>query len=403
MLSPLIDLDRQMRFVLVAFWLTGIAQGFAQSHAANTLPFVRLALGLTEGEMSGVMALTRIGALAAVVIAFASDRQGRRSLFFIMTTLMVLASGATGWVADAQQFTITQGVMRGASTAAAVLAVVILAELLPPTARALGMGIYAAAASLGAGASVLMLPIAEGDPAGWRLLFKVSLAGLIALPLAMRWIPEPAREPGRRRFAIWRPMITPYASYFWPLAAASLLFAAFTTTQVTFASERLINDLGHPASLIVTLTLVGGTLGGAGYFIGGRLADTIGRREVTMAGFGLAAIGGVGLYWTEAVPLLAVSVFLSAFGAFAAAPATAAHRNELFPSPIRASAVAWLAGFTVLGTIAGLWLGNRIIDSVGLPKTILLLGVGMLMAIAFTAALPETRLHSVETDAPART
>lgn len=402
LLTPLTSLDKPTRLVLVAFWLVGVAQGFAQSHAANTLPFVRLGLGLTEGEMAGVMALTRVGALAAIVVAFASDRRGRRVLFFAMTGLMITASGATGWVVDAGQFTLVQGVMRGASTAAGVLAVVLLTELLPPGARALGMGIYAAAASLGAGGSVLLLPLAEADPDRWRLLFRVSLVGLAALPLAIRWIPEPGREPGRRRFAIWRPLVTPYASYFWPLASASFLFSAFTATQVTFASERLINDLGHPASLIVLLTLVAGTLGGSGYFIGGHLADTVGRRPVTMAGFAIAAVGGVGLYWTEGVMLLGLALFLSAFGAFAAAPATAAHRNELFPSPIRASAVAWLAGSTVLGTIGGLGLASRLIDSNGLPRTILLLGVGMLIAIAFTAALPETRIQAGVIEAPAR-
>lgn len=400
--SPLTSLDKPTRLTLGAFWLVGVAQGFAQSHAANTLPFVRQGLGLTEGEMSGVMALTRVGALAAILIAFASDRRGRRVLFLTMTTLMIVAAGATGWVADVEQFTIAQGIMRGASTAAGVLAVVLLAELIPPGARALGMGVYAAAASLGAGGSVLLLPLVAADPDRWRLLFRLSLVGLAALPFATRWIPEPGREPGRRRFAIWRPLITPYASYFWPLAAASFLFAAFTTTQVTFASERLINDLGHPASLIVILTLVAGTVGGTGYFIGGHLADTVGRRPVTMAGFALSAMGGVGLYWTEGVALLGLALFLSAFGAFAAAPATAAHRNELFPSPIRASAVAWLAGSTVLGTIGGLGLGSRLIDSTGLPKTILLLGVGMLIAIAFTAALPETRLQPGRTEARAR-
>ncbi len=401
LLSPILDLDRPARRALIAFWVVGVAQGFAQSHATNTLPFIRLSLGLTEGEMAGVMALTRVGALAAVVISFLSDRRGRRGIFLSMTGLMVVASGATGWVADAGHFTIAQGVMRGAATTAGVLAVVLLTELLPAGSRALGMGIYAAAASLGAGSSVLMLPLAEAEPEGWRILLRASLVGLIALPLAFRWIPEPEREAGRRRFAIWRPLVTPYAAYFWPLAAASLLFAAFMSTQVTFASERLINDLGHPASVIVPIMLVGGTLGGAGYFIGGHLADTLGRRSVTMGGFAVAAVGGVGLYWTEAVPLLATSVFLAALGTFAAAPATAAHRNELFPSPIRASAVSWLAGFTVLGTIGGLWVGNRIIDTAGLPTTILLLGAGVLMAIAFTAALPETRIQSVETDAPA--
>ncbi len=393
-LAPLLDLSRTDRLVIVAFWIVGVVQGFAQSHAANTLPFTRITFGLTEGEMAGVMALTRIGAFSAIIVSFVSDRIGRRGLFLATIALMVGAAGATGWVADAEQFTIVQGVMRAASTAAGVLAVVIIAELLPAGSRAIGMGIYAAAASLGAGISVLMLPIAEQGPEEWRVLFQFALVGLVALPFAARWIPEPPRPTGpRRRYAIWRPLATPYGAHFWPLAVASLLFAAFTTTHVTFASERLINDLGYAASVIVLVSLTGGTVGGLGYFIGGHLADTLGRRIVTMVGFGVATVGGVGLYWTETLPLLWISVFLAAFGAFAAAPATAAHRNELFPTQIRASAVAWLAGFTVAGTIGGLWVGNRAIDDIGLPMTVLLLGVGMLIAIAVTAALPETKAH----------
>jgi MFS family permease len=393
-LAPLLDLSRAERLVVLAFWVVGVAQGFAQSHAANTLPFTRVTFGLTEGEMAGVMALTRIGAFSAILVSFISDRSGRRNLFVGTLALMVAAAGATGWVVDAEQFTIAQGVMRAASTAAGVLAVVMLAELLPAGSRAIGMGIYAAAASLGAGLSVLLLPLAEAGPEEWRLLFQYALIGFVAIPVALRWIPEPPKPSGpRRRYAIWRPLASPYAAHFWPLAVSSLLFAAFTTTQVTFASERLINDLGNPASVIVALSLTGGTLGGLGYFIGGHLADTRGRRIVTMVGFAIAAVGGVGLYWTETLPLLWFSVFLAAFGAFAAAPATSAHRNELFPQQIRASAVAWLAAFTVSGTIGGLWVGNWAIDDIGLPMTVLLLGAGMLIAIGVTAALPETKAH----------
>ena len=198
-LAPLLDLSRAERLVVLAFWVVGVAQGFAQSHAANTLPFTRVTFGLTEGEMAGVMALTRIGAFSAILVSFISDRSGRRNLFVGTLALMVGAAGATGWVVDAEQFTIAQGVMRAASTAAGVLAVVMLAELLPAGSRAIGMGIYAAAASLGAGLSVLLLPLAEAGPEEWRVLFQYALIGFVAIPVALRWIPEPPKPSGPRR------------------------------------------------------------------------------------------------------------------------------------------------------------------------------------------------------------
>ena len=31
-------------------WVAGVFQGFAQAQVTNTLPFVRVSLGITEGE-----------------------------------------------------------------------------------------------------------------------------------------------------------------------------------------------------------------------------------------------------------------------------------------------------------------------------------------------------------------
>ena len=42
----------------------------------------------------------------------------------------------------------------------------------------------AAAASLGAGLSVLLLPLAEASPDAWRVLFQYALIGLVAIPVA---------------------------------------------------------------------------------------------------------------------------------------------------------------------------------------------------------------------------
>ena len=146
---PLHALNAPERQVLLAAWITGVAQGFAQSHATNTLPFSRLTFGLSEAGMANVLAITRAGALAALFIAMAADRRGRRGPLIGSFVVLLGSSALTGWVGSATQFTIAQTVMRGATVTVGVLVVVLIAETFRPGFRAFGMGIYAAAASLG--------------------------------------------------------------------------------------------------------------------------------------------------------------------------------------------------------------------------------------------------------------
>lgn len=388
-LVPLHALNAPERQVLLAAWITGVAQGFAQSHATNTLPFSRLTFGLSEAEMANVLAITRAGALAALFIAMAADRRGRRGPLIGSFAVLVLASGATGWADSAAQFTVAQTVMRGATVTVGVLVVVLIAETFRPGFRAFGMGIYAAAASFGAGLSLLALPLAERSPEAWQVLFRLSLIGVVAVPFLVA-LPAIEVPTGPRR-AVWRPVAPPHSSVFWPIALASAGFAAFTSVQVGFAQERFINDLGLAATTVVPISLVAGTLGGAGFFLGGSLADRLGRKPVSIGAYALTLLGGLGMYYFESLPLLALAIFVASFGAFSAAPAAAAHRNELFPTELRASAVSWVTNVTVAGTVLGLALAGVLIAGIGLSATVLALGGGILLAMGLTAALPETR------------
>ena len=101
--------------------------------------------------------------------------------------------------------------------------------------------------------------------------------------------------------------------------------------------------------------------------------------------------GGLGLYWLESEPLIIVAVAISSLGSFAAVPALGAHRNELFPTSIRATAVVWLNTIGVFGSISGLAIGRFAIDEIGLAMTITYLGAGMLLAAILILLLPETR------------
>jgi predicted MFS family arabinose efflux permease len=182
-----------------------------------------------------------------------------------------------------------------------------------------------------------------------------------------------------------------WASRFWIVGIASFLASAFGAVGAAFSTERLINDVGLSSGTTVVILLVGGTLGGVGFFVGGHLADAWGRRTTSALSLLLALAGGVTLYTVTAVPLIVVAAMVSGFGTFAFVPAAGSHRAELFPTSLRSSANTAASNLALAGSAFGLIIGIYTIDSFGLTPTMLILGVGTAAAAGMTLLLPETR------------
>ncbi|MDH3259771.1 MAG: MFS transporter [Acidimicrobiia bacterium] len=382
---------RDRRIVLLMS-VAAYVQGFAQAQATNTLPFARLSLGLTAGEMSQILAITRFGSVLALAFSFYGDRHGRRGPFLSAFTILILANVATAFVPNPTVYTALQGVVRMAATAVGVLALVYLAEELAPSIRAYGIAIYGGAASFGAGTALFALPVAGTGREAWRYLFAGTAIGVVFLPLLYSRLNESRafRDPSQRT-NLFSALGGSHFANFWVFALISLLAAAFSAVSLTFALERLVNELDIGTTEAVAVMLIGGTAGGIGFLFGGRLADTWGRRPTTMLGFTLSLSGGLGLYWLDSLPLIIAAVAISSLGSFAAVPALGAHRNELFPTSMRATAVVWLNTIGVFGSITGLTIGRFAIDEIGLTMTITYLGAGMLLSTLLILLLPETR------------
>ena len=78
-----------------------------------------------------------------------------------------------------------------------------------------------------------------------------------------------------------------HGSRFWLLAASALLLALFTAPASQLLNEFLRDEEGFSALQITLFSILTNTPGGIGLVIGGRLADTRGRRGV--GAFGVAA------------------------------------------------------------------------------------------------------------------
>lgn len=282
---------------------------------------------------------------------------------------------------------------------------VLLAEELSAGRRAFGISIYALAGSMGAGLGLIILPLAERGDDMWRILFGLTALGLLVLPVLNRFLSESRAYVPQTKSVGYSDIVNSGSGrYFWTLAAIAFCIAAFSSPAFDFVLERMINDLGWTSGSTTVLLVVASGLGTIGLIVGGKFADQVGRRITGAIALGIGLIGGVGFYFVSSGPLLALTVFLGTFGATMLTPAFAAQRSELFPTSIRASAAGFITNAGIIGSIAGFAIGALVVDSIGLPSTIAVLAVGLLVAAWLILRLPETKgkdlVHYTE-DVPA--
>ena len=398
LLKPLLPIERftaHDRAVALVMWLVGVVQGFAQAHPTAGLPFIREGLGVSEADMSALLAIARLSSLGAIALSIWGDRKGRRRPLLVAYTLLVLATASSGLAVAPWQFGVSQSLVRVAVSALSSLGVVWLAEHLAPHVRAYGVAIYGAAGSFGAAIAIVGLPLAERD---WRLPYGLTLLGLLILPVLVRRLEESplvrTAEPKTKLLSGLRAV----ASLRWfSLAAIAGLFpSAFLAVGLAFTTERLVGDLGLTTGKAILIALGGGTIGGAGFFLGGRLSDSWGRRPTTVLALVAILAGGLGVYHFAETWMLVGAIVVSSFGSFAYVPAASTHRAELFPTGSRATAAASLHWIGTVGSAIGLGLGRFLIDGLGLTRTLDLLGVGVVVAVVLTLFLPETKNTRLE-------
>lgn len=395
-LEPILPVDRftrNDRRIVFVIWVAGVLQGFAQAQAAATLPFTRDGLGLSEGEMSLLLGVARLAAFAALPLGWLGDHKGRRRPLLIALSLVVAGGAVAGLAIEAWHFGAAQAVLRTGTAAMSGIAIVLLAEQVSPTIRAYAISFYGAAVSLGSGMALMTLPLADGGGESWRIPHLMIAIGLLLFPFLIKNVPESQVFASESRHeGHWSELIKgQWARRFWTVLLVGFLASAFTSVALAFSTERMINQVGLTTGVTVVISLIGGTLGGIGFFVGGHLADSWGRRNTTVLSLLLALGGAVVLYWSFSIPVIIVAIMVSSFGTFAFVPAGGTHRAELFPTSLRASATTASANFGLAGSAAGLILGIFTIDRFGISRTVTGLGLGVLIAAVLTLTLPETR------------
>jgi MFS transporter, putative metabolite:H+ symporter len=404
-LDPLLPVGRFSAYdkrIVFIIWVAGVIQGFGQSQASASLPFTRVGLGLSEGEMSLMLGLARLAAFAALPIGWLGDHRGRRRPFLIAMTVVVIGGAGAGLAVDAWQFGLLHALLRTGTAAASALAVVILAETVSGPIRSYAISFFRSGGVVRERAGLDVTP-AGGERS--RVVAHPPPPGGGGFPppaLPDQTRPRKRRLPRDPEGGHWRELVSgPWARRFWTVIVINLFAAAFGAVGAAFSTERLIEGVGMSTGSTVAVLLGGGTLGAVGFFVGGHLSDAWGRRRTSITSLLLTIVGGVTLYTSTSIPVIVVAAMVSAFGTFAFVPSGGAHRAELFPTRLRSSANTAASNAGLVGSALGLISGIYTIDTFGLSNTIYLLSVGVAVAAALTATLDETRgqdLTAVDAD-----
>jgi predicted MFS family arabinose efflux permease len=273
------------------------------------------------------------------------------------------------------------------------LLAIIASEEVPAGARAYALSLLAMSGALGAGVALWVLPVADLGVSAWRVLYVLPL---LFVPVVFRFgglIPESRRFVRTHRNV---PLAGHYARLVL-IAGSSFLFNVFGAPQSQFRNEFLRDERGMSAALISLFVIVTSTPASIGLVVGGRLADTRGRRIV---GATAVSVGTV---------LIALSFVVGGPGMWAAAlfggivmaavvPAITVYGPELFPTSLRGRTSGIISMTAMVGSIVGLTSAGRLEEALGsFGGALAVLAIGpLLMAVVVLAWFPETARRELE-------
>ena len=430
--------------VIVALGVTWILDGLEVTLAGSlsgqlTQPS---GLGLSNAQIGVAGSAYLAGAvLGAFLFGWLTDRLGRKKLFSITLAVYLLATAATGLSWDASSF-IAFRFLTGAGIGGEYTAInSTIQELIPARLRGwtdlLINGSFWVGAAMGAGGSIVLLNPKFIDPAlGWRLAFLIGTTIGLFILVMRRWIPESPRwlithgfvqeadrvvrgiqghfahgprtgvaagTGERQRVRLRMRSHTPLAevaralfeTYRRRTLVGLLLMAAqaFFYNAVFFTYALILtNFYAIPAGQIGWYILPFAAGNVLGPLILGRLFDTIGRRPMIAATYGISGVllATTGYLFSQGLlsaPALTAAWMIVFFFASAAASSAYLTVSEIFPLEIRAFAIAFFyAVGTGVGGVAGPLLLGALIDTGSRGSVALGYAFGAFLMIAAAAA-----------------
>lgn len=408
--APPCRLSRRASVVLATLCLLTVVIGYLADLLADTMTYAAADFHVGKNEQGTALAVVEAGAIGALVLLQIADRRGRRPVLVgaLGAASLLSALGAS----SPSLIVLTASQLLDASLVGAgfVIVGVMAVEEMPAGSRAWALGVIGMCFGLGSGLALAVLPLADLGRNGWRWPYAIGLLGVPAVIICARWLPESVRWPrpvpyhaGRVRVPAkvaaapargsrgWRRLSPTVRRRLAIIGAGGFLLALFASPASQFQNEYLHVERHLSATRISLLEQLSGTIGGIGALIGGRLADTWGRRPVAALGVGLGTIVTLVMYTTGGTGLWVWNT-LGSLIAYGTVPALAVYGAELFPTSIRARAGGALTVMAAAGGVVGLIAVGNLSAAFGtLAPALGVLAVGpLIVVLLIVAAYPET-------------
>jgi MFS family permease len=399
----------------------GVEQGILLATASAATAIVSFAAALlgqlngsiadtfdaSDADMGIVLALTRIGALFALVLTMLADRRGRRRMILIGVVGSGIVCAISAAAPSLQALTAAQVFQRGFVITTATVAGIAVIEEAPDNARAYSATMLALAGGFGFSFAVVTLPLADIAPWSWRLSFVVGACSLFLVPALARHLRETTRYlalaertdviRGRAR-DVWRF----HKRRFLLLGVIAFFLNVFNAPSSQFMNKYLedVHEFSN-TSIALFRTVTTAVPGLIGLLIGGRLAERYGRRPVAATALALATATQM-VFFLSSGPTLWVASALSVLMAGAGGIALGTLDAELFPTEVRSTSNAMLSVIAVIGSAGGFGIAGGLSDQLGgLGRSTAITGIGaILVAIFVIPLLPESKAHSLEDISP---
>lgn len=392
--APPDRLDARTATVLALLCTVQVVDGYLGSVLSQSITYAADEFGRGNTAQGLVLGMVRFGVLVALGALALADRKGRRSLL-LASGIGSCAFTVLGGLSPAMWFLGgSQLIARGLSTALGVIIVVVAAEEMPARTRAWAASMLLLAAGLGSGMVVWILPVVDLTIYGWRAIYLTASLGVLAVCWAGRQLHETQRfqqhrddtavlaaEDRRRR-----------TDRLVLLAVSAFLVAMFLAPTNSFQNDFLKDERGFSALGVAVFSVVTATPVGIGFLIGGRLAETLGRRAVGAFGLTCGTILRASSYFASG-PALWLLTLAGTVVSGIAVPALAVYGPELFGTHDRGRAngiivVAGVVGST-LGLLAVGLLSDRWGGELGPPVALTAAGP-LIVAVLVLTRFPET-------------
>lgn len=379
-------------------------EGYDLNVITVALKPIRTTFGIDQAAASAWIALVYLGALPAIFAARMADRHGRRRLLLGAIVGYTIATGATALGPDLGAFVAAQFLARFFLVAQASVTWTIVAEELPAGARGFGFGWMAMLSALGTGwSAILNGALISPLHLSWRWLYVAALPVLLVVVRLRHLLGETDRyAKAVAKGAVggqWREIARPPHRRRLVVLLTTVLFANLTA-QATIYVVDYMESQRHLSASAASFTLVAsGALAIPILLVAGSLSDRIGRKPITCSFLVVSVIGYFCFFHLAHNKLaLFASLALVYAGVFGSWPTGTGFGTELFPTELRASGNSIANGARYTGqSLSFLVAGALMGGSASLPKAVLILSAGPLIAAALVAAFfPETGGRELE-------